>query len=267
MQAPVTQPSEPVFNVPSAVVGLVAVLLLVHAFGGWLLGEGWIIWELAFIPGRFGSFFGVDIVALAEAGLRTDEEGADQLLALARAIAADGESKPWTFLTYAFLHGSWPHVLLNCVWLTAFGTAVARRFGALRFLVLMVLAAVGGSVGHLVTQPGAVLPMVGASAAVSGAMAAALRFAFQPGAPLGIYRLDERSAYLLPALPLRDVLAERRALAFVVIWFVLNLASGLAAPELGLVDSSIAWQAHIGGFLVGLLTFPLLDPVPRGPGN
>jgi membrane associated rhomboid family serine protease len=129
----------------------------------------------------------------------------------------------------------------------------------------MIVAAIGGSLGHLATQPGAVLPMVGASAAVSGAMAAALRFAFQPGAPLGIYRLDERNAYLLPALPLRDVLAERRALAFVIIWFVLNLASGLAAPELGLVDSSIAWQAHIGGFLAGLLAFPLLDPVPRGP--
>ncbi len=107
--------------------------------------------------------------------------------------------------------------------------------------------------------------MVGASASVSGAMAAALRFAFQPGAPLGLYRLDEATAYRLPALPLRDVLAERRALTFVVVWFVLNLVSGLAAPQLGLVDSAIAWQAHVGGFLVGILAFPLLDPVPRGP--
>ncbi len=257
--------SEPVFNIPGAVVGLVLLLIGIHAFGGWLLGEGWMIWELAFIPGRYASLFGVDIVALAEAGLRTDEPHADQLLALARAIAEEGDSKPWTFLSYAFLHGSWPHVLLNCVWLTAFGTAVARRFGPMRFLLLMALAAIGGAAVHVASQPGDVLPMVGASASVSGAMAAAMRFAFQPGAPLGIYRLDERTAYLLPALPLRDGLAERRAMTFVVVWFVLNLASGLLAPELGLVDSAIAWQAHVGGFLVGLLAFPLFDPVPRGP--
>lgn len=257
--------SEPVFNVPGAVIGLALLLVAIYAFGGWLLGEGWMIWELAFIPGRYATLFGVDIVALAERGLTAQDEHAEQILALARAIAVEGDGKPWTFLTYAFLHGSWTHVLLNVVWLTAFGTAVARRFGSARFLLLMALCAIGGAAMHVATQPGDVLPMVGASASVSGAMAAALRFAFQPGAPLGIYRFDDRAAYRLPALPLRDVLAERRALTFVLVWFALNLLSGLAAPRLGLVDSAIAWQAHVGGFLVGLFAFPVLDPVPRGP--
>lgn len=257
--------SEPVFNVPGAVVVLSLLLVAIYGLGGWFDAEGWMIWELAFIPGRYASLFGIDVVTLAREGLQAGDEHAEQILALARAIALEGDAKPWTFLTYAFLHGSWTHVLLNVVWLTAFGTAVARRFGSARFLLLMALCAVGGAAMQLVTQPGDVLPMVGASAAVSGAMAAALRFAFQPGAPLGIYRFDDRSAYRQPALPLKDVLAERRALTFVLVWFALNLASGLLAPRLGLVDSAIAWQAHVGGFLVGLFAFPVLDPVPRGP--
>jgi membrane associated rhomboid family serine protease len=51
---------------------------------------------------------------------------------------------------------------------------------------------------------------------------------------------------------------------FLGLWFATNLLFGVAAVPLGIVDTSIAWEAHIGGFLVGLLLFPLLDP-GRGP--
>ncbi|MHB2168224.1 rhomboid family intramembrane serine protease [Alsobacter sp. R-9] len=259
-----TENREPIFNIPGAVVVLIALLIGLFGIGDRVFGEVWLIEQLAFIPGRFAMMFGIDLVAAAEDAAAGSENGR-QLVAVAQYLAIEGDTKPWTLATYALLHGSWAHVLLNSVWLLAFGSAVARRFGAVRFLVLMVLCAVGGALGHLATHLTDVVPMVGASASVSGAMAAALRFAFQPGAPLGIYRLDEHTAYRLPALPLRDVLAERRAATFVIVWFVLNMASGLAAPGLGMVDSAIAWQAHVGGFIVGLLAFPLLDPVPRGP--
>ena len=69
-----------------------------------------------------------------------------------------GAAKPWTALTYAFLHGSWAHVLLNSVWLAAFGTPVARRCGGLRFLLLGALCAVGGAVAHVVVHPLSVAP-------------------------------------------------------------------------------------------------------------
>lgn len=260
------QTREPIFNVPVVVVGLVAFLLLVHAFAESLVGPTVLIWDFSFIPARYAFVLGID--PLAEISARAAAEpglAGERAVAVARLLAVEGDPKWWTLLTYAFLHGSWAHVLLNSVWLFAFGAAVARRFGTVRFLVLFVLSAVGGAVAHFATNVTDVTPMVGASASVSGAMAAAMRFAFQPGAPLGVFRYDERLAYVLPALPLRDVLAERRVLTFLLVWLGLNILTGVGASQLGLIDSAIAWQAHIGGFLVGLLAFPLLDPVPAGP--
>src|SRR5206468_12497283 len=70
-------------------------------------------------------------------------------------IAAD----VWTFVTYALLHGNWLHLGLNAVWLLAFGTPVARRFGAARFVALLCLTAAAGAVGHLLTHTGEPAPM------------------------------------------------------------------------------------------------------------
>src|SRR4051794_30559462 len=92
----------------------------------------------------------------------------------------------WTFVTYAFLHGDLSHLFFNCIWLLAFGTPVARRFGPLRFTAFCVATAVAGAAVHLATHLGDNLPTIGASAAISGAMAAAMRFAFQRGGPLGV---------------------------------------------------------------------------------
>lgn len=257
---------EPLFNVPGIVIGLIALMLLIHGFGDSLLGEESLYLDFAFIPARLGLMFGMDPSAVLAQRALADPTDANRLAAsLAQELVIRGDVKPWTLVTYAFLHGSWAHVLLNSVWFVAFGTAVARRFGALRFLALFAVTAVGGALAHFVTHLSEVVPMVGASASVSGAMAAAMRFAFQPGAPLGVFRVDDTLAYRLPALSLGSVFADRRVLNFALVWFGLNIATGLLAPGLGLVDASIAWEAHIGGFVTGLLVFPLLDPVPRGP--
>ncbi|HEX5666778.1 MAG TPA: rhomboid family intramembrane serine protease, partial [Hyphomicrobium sp.] len=178
---------EPMFNVPGVVLGVFAVMFAIHALRLWVMGEEALIWEFAFIPGRFALLFGLDPLQALTDRLATEAETSDliQRVALARAIAIEGEAKPWTALTYAMLHGSWAHLLLNSIWLMAFGSAVARRFGSVRFVAFMALTAIGGALGHLVTHTDDVIPMIGASAAVSGCMAAALRFAFQAGAPLG----------------------------------------------------------------------------------
>jgi membrane associated rhomboid family serine protease len=65
-----------------------------------------------------------------------------------------------------------------------------------------------------------------------------------------------------PAAPLALVFTDRRTLAFIGIWFAINIISGLTGG-LG-ADIAIAWEAHIGGFLAGLLLFPVFDP-PRWP--
>lgn len=257
-------PREPIFNIPSAVIGVIAVLAAIHALREWGLGPDSLVYEMAFIPARFALLFGADPVPGLSASLARDPGNVDliQRLGLAREIVAEGASKPWTTVSYALLHGSWMHLTLNSVWLLAFGTAVARRFGAFRFLAFLVVTAIGGALGHFATHAGDVGPMVGASASVSGCMAAAIRFVFQPGAPLGAYRLTEEQSYRLPALPLGAVLRDSRVVTFLAVWFIMNLATGLGAEELGFTDSAIAWEAHVGGFLVGILAFRLFDPAP-----
>jgi membrane associated rhomboid family serine protease len=259
--------SEPILNVPGVITALVLVFAATQLLRDFVLGEVGLLWDFALIPARFAHPFGYDPVAALTERLALDPSDQElaQRLALGREIVAEGDLKPWTLLTYAFLHGGWLHLGLNSVWLLAFGSAVARRFGTARFLGLFAVTAIAGALAHLATHGEDVVPMVGASAAVSGCMAAAIRFVFQPGAPLGVFRLDDEVAYRLPALRLQEVLMDRRVVSFLLVWFGLNLLTGLAGSGLGLGDANIAWQAHIGGFLAGLFLFPLFDGSHAGP--
>jgi membrane associated rhomboid family serine protease len=105
--------------------------------------------------------------------------------------------------------------------------------------------------------------MVGASAIVSGLMGAAATFAFD--APEAASETD-----VLPVRGpariwhgLRRMMANRTAMFFLGSWFVMNLAFGVLASPLGIADAAIAWEAHVGGLLAGLILFPLLDPGPQ----
>jgi membrane associated rhomboid family serine protease len=166
----------------------------------------------------------------------------------------------WTFVTYAFLHGDAIHLAVNLIWFLAFGSAVAWRFGTLRFLAFSAVAAAAGAALHLYFFLGDIAPLVGASAAISGAMAAAVRFAFEAGGPLGPWRNSGPEAFSVPASPLLRSLRNPQVLVFLGVWFGLNLLFGLTNA---MSEGSVAWQAHIGGFLAGLLLFPVFDPVRR----
>src|SRR6516165_9581403 len=135
----------------------------------------------------------------------------------------------WTFVTYAMIHANLTHLFFNSVWLLAFGSPVAWRFGALRFLGFMAVTAAAGAAVHLITHFGQLLPMVGASASISGAMAAATRFAFQRGGPLGLWR-DPAEACRVPAAPLAASLRDPRVLAFALVWFGVNILFGKVLP-------------------------------------
>ena len=168
----------------------------------------------------------------------------------------------WTFVSYAFLHGDAIHLLVNAFFLAAFGSVVARRFGTLRFVLFSLLAAVAGALLHFITHLGDPTAMIGASAAISAHMAAACRFIFI--APrLGEPTFIELDPARRPAASLLTTLSSPRVLSFLAVWFGVNILFGLLSGEGGLISSAIAWQAHIGGFLFGLLAFPLFDPVPR----
>ena len=69
----------------------------------------------------------------------------------------------------------------------------------------------------------------------------------------------------MPALPLLAVLRDPRVLVFLGVWFGLNLLFGLGSLGIDGGEQAIAWQAHIGGFLAGLLAFALFDPVKAAP--
>jgi membrane associated rhomboid family serine protease len=230
------------FRMPPVIAALAATLVLLHVARLPLdeQQELWVLLTFAFIPARYDGAIPVD-------------------LSLPGGTPAD----VWTFVTYAFLHADLVHLLVNTVWLLAFGSPVAWRFGTLRFLALFAVTAAAGAITHLLTHPGELAPLVGASAAISGAMAAALRFAFEESGPLGVLRDGGPEAYRVPAAPLLRALRNPQVLIFLIVWFGLNLAFGaVSLPGYG--DGSIAWQAHFGGFFAGLLLFPLFDPVrPR----
>ncbi len=103
-------------------------------------------------------------------------------------IPGGAGAKVWTFVTYSLLHANLTHLGFNVLWLLPFGSALARRFGAVRFFLFLAVTAAAGALAHLVTHEHAVAPMIGASASVSGAMAAAIRFAFVRGSFLSFNR-------------------------------------------------------------------------------
>jgi membrane associated rhomboid family serine protease len=97
-------------------------------------------------------------------------------------------------------------------------------------------------------------------------MAAAMRFAFQRGGPLGMWR-DREAACRVPAAPLAASLRDPRVIAFLLVWFGVNILFGVFSIGAGGVDQAIAWQAHIGGFVTGLVAFAAFDPVPMATGH
>jgi membrane associated rhomboid family serine protease len=230
------------FNVPPVVILTLALLVVVHACRAFVLtprADIEFLLEFAFIPARY------DRALFAQVG-----------------AAGGWGADAWTFVTYSLIHADVTHLGLNAIWLLAFGSAVARRFGGWRFAAFYVVTSAAGAALHLVTHAGELAPMVGASAAISGFMAAAIRFVFQAGGPLGMLRGERRRVYLRPAAPLLVTLRDVRVLAFLAVWFGLNVLFGLGSFSLFDDQQTVAWQAHIGGFLAGLLLFPLFDPVP-----
>jgi membrane associated rhomboid family serine protease len=256
---------EPMFSIPAVVVVLIGVLLAVHGgltyFGARVQDAAYRNW--AFLPGRLTIAIWPGKVSDILAHVNDSQTALDQALMIRHFGVLGGGAKVWTLVTYALLHGSWAHVGVNCIWLVAFGPPIARRFGAVRFLLFFATTAIAGALAHWGVSPMDFSPLIGASAADSGLMAAAARFIFQPGAALGGpggYSAALSGAETdAPAARLTELLSDRRALIFIGIWMASNFLFGAGAQTLGASEAPVAWVAHVGGFVAGLLLFPLFD--------
>ena len=231
---------QPIFNAPTLVIVLLGVLIAVHLARSLLADETAfrVVIALALIPGR-------DLVA-------------DDL--------PGGWIAVWTqFVTHMLIHGDATHLVVNGAWLLVFGTVLARRWSALRFLAFALATGIAGGLAFFVMHRSELQPMVGASGAISGLMGGALRLLF-PAVDLGGSALLNRYARQVPRLTLEQALTDRRMLMAIAVIVGLNL---LLATGFGnmLAGGGIAWEAHVGGFLAGVLAFGLFDdgPVLRRP--
>ena len=232
---------EPIFNVPGIIMVLVGLMWAIHVAGDLALDDYGLgnlrIW-FAFIPDRFTA-------AAQWPG------GAWPLL--------------WTGFTHAFLHVDYTHLAVNTAWLAVFGTPVARRYGARGVLIVFLLGALAGALvqaGALMVSLNQFAILLGASGGVSALTGAAMRFIFEPL----IWGRDPETGDPFPrgrrTATLAGVFSNARSRTFIIFWMGLNLLIGFAPMILG-VNIAIAWEAHLGGFVAGLLLPSVLDAMAR----
>jgi membrane associated rhomboid family serine protease len=218
-------PREPLFNLPLVVIALIALCVIVDLVRLYVLDRDQdflLVVYGAFIPIRYSGQFPLEVVSFTSP------------------------------ITYSLLHGSLPHLAINMIWLAAFGSPLANRLGAARFVLFWVAASVAAAALHYVLHMTSQAPLVGASGAISGMMGAAARFGFR------IDRSSGQSAFGGPIMPIQSVLRSRGVVSFLAVWMVINLATGLVNFVPGDV-SQIAWEAHIGGFIVGFFAIDRFD--------
>lgn len=229
---------QPIFNVPGAILALLTVLIAIHA-GRSLLPDDiddWLTLAMAFIPARYSG-------------------AADQMPGGVFAAL----SSP---LTHMLVHGDWAHLALNAAWLLVFGTIVARRLGNVRSILFTLVTGIAGALAFLVLHWGAWLPMVGASGAISGLMGGAIRL-LHAVMTVGAMRDIGVAADFVELPSVRETLGDRQVLIIVGVTLATNLALGASGSFLTPGSAGIAWEAHLGGFAVGLLAFGLFDPGPK----
>jgi membrane associated rhomboid family serine protease len=164
-------------------------------------------------------------------------------LALTPAALAAGQWQ--TLVTSLFLHGSWPHVLMNAVAALAFGPPVARMFGlgprgALVFLLFYLVCGIVGGLGFVLADLQDKAEVVGASGAISGLLGAASRI-IQGHGRIG-------------------PIVGQTVIGMAIAWAIVNVVLGVSGLTPGAMGMPVAWQAHLAGYAAGVL---LVGPFAR----
>jgi membrane associated rhomboid family serine protease len=216
---------EPVFNLPPVVLAVIGICVVVYLLQEYVLTptqQETLLIDGGFIPVLYTGRYGFDWFLF---------------------------SRPFT---YAFMHGSLAHIVINMVTLAAFGSPLANRLGTLWFALFFAVTGLASVILFWAIHPFGEVPLVGASGAISGMMGAAARLGFRTDHSSG------KAAFAGPVLPIAIVLRLRGVTIFIAAWMVINLATGLFGFAFG-IDGQIAWEAHIGGFVAGFFGLRFFD--------
>ena len=150
--------------------------------------------------------------------------------------AGMGGPVPWTLVTSMFLHGGWAHLLGNMVYLGIFGDNVESALGHARYLAFYLVCGIGGALAHVVTAPHSTVPTLGASAAISGVLAAYVLY---------FPRNRVLVWFWFRVIPVPS-------LVVIGLWIVMQLLAGAGGLIAASAGSGVAYLAHVGGFFTGL---------------
>lgn len=174
-------------------------------------------------------------------GEQADQDIILQFGLVPAAYTGDGDPDLLSLLvapvTYQFLHGGWVHLGINMLMLAAFGAPIERLLGVRRFILFYLSAGIVAGLVHVLIYPGSADPVVGASGSISGVF----------GAVLMLMRYVGSLTSLLPVA---------------AIWIGLNIFFGLFGGTPGAGGESVAWVAHIAGFVFGLVAIRFFAPRP-----
>jgi membrane associated rhomboid family serine protease len=152
-----------------------------------------------------------------------------------------------TIFTSMFMHGGLFHIFGNMLYLWIFGNNIEDRLGHIRFIIFYLFCGIAAALSHVLTAPGSNVPMIGASGAVSGV--------------LGAYLLLFPYARIHTVIFLGFFVQTVQIPALIVIgfWAIIQVVNGLIAQG-ALNQGGVAWFAHVGGFIAGLITIKLWQP-------
>lgn len=151
----------------------------------------------------------------------------------------------FSLVTSLFIHVGWVHLLGNLMYLFIFGDNVEDRLGHGRYLLFYVASGIIASLGHVFSAPASTVPTVGASGAIAGV--------------LGAYFIMFPRARVLALIPIGFFMPmiEVPSIVFLFLWFITNLFSGVASLGVS-AQGGVAWWAHVGGFVGGMVLSLLL---------
>lgn len=170
-----------------------------------------------------------------------------------RRLFADPFGEIFTIFTSMFMHGDWGHIAGNMLFLHVFGDNVEDRLGHARYIVFYLLSGVCAALAQALIDPSGMTPMVGASGAIAGTLGAYM--VLYPRAPIIVL-----NPIVIPFWFLFGPTLVLPAWLMVGLWFVYNLVPGIASIGFS-GGGGVAFFAHIGGFLAGLVA---VKPFCRG---